>query len=183
MPPTLYEQLLGPGFSGLPETLRALHGVRGRETWTGRAGVVRGEGRVARLCAAVAGLPPAMRDAPASVEFIADRWSETWKRNFGGHGMASRLACHEGLLRERLGPILFHFELVAANGEISWRVASVRVLGLPLPARLFRGVQCREREWQGRYEFSVEAALPWVGLVVRYEGWLEPPGSTASPSS
>jgi hypothetical protein len=184
MHPTLYQQLLGPSFSGLPEKLRALHGVHCRTTWAGRADVVRGDGLVARLCATIAGLPPAMRDAPTRVEFISDHSGEAWNRSFGGHGMASRLSAHDGLLRERLGPILFHFELVVANGEITWQVRSVRALGLPLPARLFRGVRCREREWQGRYEFSVEAALPWVGLLVRYEGWLEPctTRSNVSPS-
>jgi len=39
---------------------------------------------------------------------------------------------------------------------------------------LFDGVRCREREREGRYEFLVEAALPLLGLIVRYEGWLEP---------
>jgi hypothetical protein len=35
-------------------------------------------------------------------------------------------------------------------------------------------VRCREREHDGRYEFLVEARLPLVGLVIRYEGWLLP---------
>ena len=51
----------------------------------------------------------------------------------------------------------------------------MRLFGLlPLPAGWFDGVRCREREHDGRYEFLVEARLPLVGLVVRYEGWLAP---------
>ena len=51
---------------------------------------------------------------------------------------------------------------------------------LALPVGLFGRVQCRERAHEGRYEFRVEAALPLVGLLVRYEGWLEPVDPPAS---
>jgi hypothetical protein len=174
MPETLYQQLLGSSFSHLPGKLRAMHGLQGRMIYAGRADIQRGNGLVARLCAAIAGLPPAMRDAPTSVEFIASHEGETWHRNFSGHLMSSRLACQGGLLREQLGPVTFRFELRVVDGGIWWHVRSVKLLGLPLPARLFGGVQCREREAQGRYEFRVEAALPWIGLLIRYEGWLQP---------
>ena len=50
----------------------------------------------------------------------------------------------------------------------------MRVLGLPLPAGWFDGVHCREYEHDGRYVFQVEAALPLAGMLIRYEGWLEP---------
>ena len=32
----------------------------------------------------------------------------------------------------------------------------------------------REREHAGRYEFLVEAAMPGIGRLIRYEGWLAP---------
>jgi hypothetical protein len=171
---TLYQQILGAGFSRLPETLRKMHGLQGQASYVGRADIQRGNGLLSRLCAAVAGLPPAMRDAPTRVDFISDQQGETWSRNFGGSRMISRLDCRDGLLREQLGPLQFHFALLAADGEIHWQVHSVKLLGLPLPARFFDGVQCREREARGRYEFRVQASLPWIGLLVRYEGWLEP---------
>ena len=51
----------------------------------------------------------------------------------------------------------------------------MRAFGLlPLPAGWFEGVRCRECERDGRYAFLVEANLPLIGLVVRYEGWLAP---------
>ena len=52
----------------------------------------------------------------------------------------------------------------------------VRLFGmLRLPASLFEGVRCREFEpEEGRYGFDVEARLPLVGRVIRYQGWLEP---------
>jgi hypothetical protein len=152
-----------------------MHGRPGRFSYAGRADILRGAHPLARLCAAMTGLPPAMRDAPTRVVFTADHERETWERDFDGSRMASVLTCRNGLLCERLGPVQFRFELQLREGAIWWVVRGVRLLGLvPLPAGLFQGVRCREREAGGRYEFLVEAALPMVGLLIRYEGWLQP---------
>ena len=173
--PTVFQQVLRAPFFNLPEPVRMLHSIRGRGTYAGRVTVERGSSALARLCAAVAGLPPAMADAPLRMEFSADAKGETWRRDFGGHPMSSRLKCRKGLLVERLGPVQFRFLLHTADGAIYWNVAGVRLLGLlPLPVALFGRVQCREREHAGRYEFRVEAALPLAGPLIRYEGWLEP---------
>lgn len=173
--PTVFQQVLRAPFFNLPDPVRALHSIRGQGVYAGRVDIERGTHPLARLCAWVAGLPPAMRDAPLRVEFTADTKSETWRRDFGGHPMASRLRCRKGLLVERLGPVQFRFLLHIADGAIYWNAVGVRLLGfVPLPAGLFARVQCREREHAGRYEFRVEATLPLLGLLVRYEGWLEP---------
>lgn len=173
--PTVFQQVLRAPFFNLPDSLRALHSIRGRGQYAGRVGVERGTHPLARLCAAIAGLPPSMADAPLQVEFTAAAKVETWRRDFGGHPMTSRLRCRKGLLCERLGPIQFRFLLHTADGAIYWNVDGVRLLGLlPLPVALFGRVQCREREHEGRYEFRVEATLPLVGPLIRYEGWLEP---------
>ena len=78
------------------------------------------------------------------------------------------------MLGERLGPLRFRFSLHVYDEALHWRVQRVRLLGLPLPAGWFDGVHCREYEQDGRYAFQVEAALPLVGMLIRYEGWLEP---------
>jgi hypothetical protein len=173
--PTVFQQVLGASFFNLPAPVRRLHAVRGSARYAGIATVERGRNPLARLCANIAGLPGAMREVPITVEFVADARGETWRRDFAGTRMHSRLACKGGLLRERIGPLQFRHALLANGGAIWWRVAGVRLFGLlPLPARWFRGVRCREREHEDRYEFLVEAALPLVGRVIRYEGWLAP---------
>lgn len=177
MTPTLFQQVLGAAFFRLPERLRQLHGVRGRARWVGEATIVRGRNPLGRLCAAIAGLPGARTAVPTSVEFDCTGSVETWRRDFGGARMVSRLSCRDGLLRERLGPLELRFALHAnpEQGALWWTVRRVKLLGLlPLPAGWFDGVRCREREHEGRYEFLVEAALPLAGQVIRYEGWLEP---------
>lgn len=172
---TLFQQALGAAFYNLPEAVRRLHALRGTARHAGVATIERGRNPLARLCATVAGLPKSMRDAPTTVEFVADAKRETWRRDFGGMRMQSRLTFADGLLRERLGPLQFRYRLHAGGEALWWQVVGVRVFGLlPLPATWFDGVRCREREHAGRYEFLVEARLPLVGLVIRYEGWLAP---------
>jgi hypothetical protein len=173
--PTLFQQILGAAFFRLPESLRRLHGTRGMARHSGVVTVEGGSNALARLCARIAGLPKPMQDAPLTVEFACDARDETWKRDFDGAAMTSRLVLKKGLLRERLGPLQFRYALHANEGAIWWTVAGVRLFGLvPLPAAVFDGVRCQERELQGRYAFLVEASLPVVGRVVRYAGWLEP---------
>ena len=175
MQPTLFQQALGASFFRLPESLRRLHGTRGLARYAGVASIEGGRNPLARLCARIAGLPRPARDVATTVDFIVDARGETWQRDFGGTRMSSRLAFRDGLLRERLGPLQFRYALLANDGAIWWTVAGVRLFGLlPLPASLFDGVRCREFEQDGRYRFLVDASLPVVGRVVRYEGWLEP---------
>lgn len=173
--PTLFQQALGAAFFNLPPSLRQLHGLRGTARYVGIASIECGRNPLARLCARIAGLPKPMQDAPAVVEFATDAKGETWRRDFGGTRMQSRLRFKGGQLRERLGPLQFRYRLHAGEGAIWWQVVGVRLFGLlPLPAGWFAGVRCRECEHEGRYEFLVDADLPLVGRIIRYQGWLAP---------
>jgi hypothetical protein len=173
--PTVFQQVLRAPFFNLPPSLRQLHSVRGQACFSGQVEIRRGKGLLARLCGAVVRLPPSMAQSPLRVEFEAQPRGESWRRHFGSHRMVSRLRVRNGDLVERLGPLQFRFALHAAGGVIYWNVVGVRILGLlPLPARLFRGVRCREWEEEGRYHFQVHTALPLVGEVIAYRGWLEP---------
>ena len=179
--PTLFQQALGAAFFNLPAPVRRLHALRGTACYAGIASVERGRNPLARLCARVAGLPGAMQDVPITVDFSADARGETWRRDFGGTRMQSRLAFKDGLLRERIGPLQFRHALLANGGAIWWRVAGVRLFGvLPLPARWFRGVRCCEQGDDARYRFTVEARMPVIGQVIRYEGWLAPVDDAAA---
>lgn len=182
--PTVFQQVLRAPFFKLPESVRRLHSVRGRDEFAGRVDIERGGGLLARLCGWIARLPPAMRQAPLRIGLTAGPGAETWQRQFGGHRMVTRLRCRKGLLVERLGAVQFRFALHVADGVVYWNVAGARLLGLlPLPARLFAGTRCREWEQDGRYHFHVEIALVLLGPLVRYQGWLEPAAEAAGPPS
>ena len=175
MTPTLFQKLLGASFYSLPAGVRVLHGVRGRGLYAGRATIVRGRNPLARLCAAFAGLPPACEDVATTVIFDTDAAGETWRRDFGGHPMHSRLRRRGGQLVERLGPLQFRFDLHVHDDALWWQATGARLFGvLPLPVSWLADVHCREGEQDGRYAFLVEVSMPLVGQLIRYEGWLAP---------
>ena len=132
----------------------------------------RGGGALSRIVAAATHLPPA-GDGPLCVEIDASPDSERWTRFIGGRAMPSRLWRESDVLCERLGLATFGFRLEVVDGAIVWRVARVRVFGLSLPAHWFTGVGARESAEGERYRFDVWAALPLIGLLVHYRGWLD----------
>ncbi len=176
-PATLFQRLLAARFDALPPSVRALHQGHGRRRYHGKVEVDRGRGVLARLCAWGARLPRAGRGA-IQVDIDADESRERWSREFPGSVMRSRLWMRDQRLCERLGLARLAFDLgvedlPGTGNAIVWRVASVRVLGLPLPRQWFRGVVAREYERDRRYRFDVAATLPVVGLLVHYRGWLD----------
>jgi len=170
---TLFARLLGNDFDRLPPRVRALHARETTHTYAGRADVDRGSNILAKLMAAATRLPSRKADQELHVTIEPTASDERWTRRFTDHVMPSRLWDARGLLCERLGLATFGFRLDVRDGELTWRVERVRALGIPLPARWFRGVIAREFERDGRYWFDVRAELPLIGLLVHYRGWLD----------
>ncbi len=181
---SLFARVLGDAaFSTLPHSVQALHRARGTRAYTGQAEVQAGRAWLARLCAWATALPPSAACVPVRVEITSNHDTERWDRRFGQHRMPSRFVADGNLLLERIGLVAFGFALTVADGELIWSVRRVRVLGLPLPVRWFRGVRAREFEADGRYRFEVEATLPLVGLLVRYRGWLDVPAAASDAAA
>lgn len=173
---TVFQRLLGAEFYHLAPAIKALHGRHGEFRYAGTVNVRRGRGPIKALLARIARLPPAMEDAAIEIRFVASPAGESWLRRFGVVPMQTRLRAIDGLLRERLGPCTFDYRLVRVDKELAWTVERARAFGIvPLPMKVFDGVRCRESQDEaGRYCFFVEARLPLLGLLIRYEGCLEP---------
>ena len=140
MQPTLFQQALGASFFNLPAPVRSLHAVRGSARYAGIASVQRGRNPLARLCARVAGLPGTMQDVPITVEFTADARGETWRRDFAGTGMQSRLAFKDGLLHVQAGAGIVadsvptsEWEETMNKGRALFRAAELAERGLDEP--------------------------------------------------
>lgn len=171
-PAPLFASLLGERFHGLPPSVRTVHGGGGRREYTGVAEVARGSGWITGFCARVAGLPPPHRGCFRIV--IDDAATgERWSRHFGRTGMHSRLWSERGRLHERLGPITFAFALDATDSGLEWRMERARFLVVPLPLRWLGGVRARAFDHAGRYGFDVSVALPVIGRLIHYRGWLD----------
>nr|WP_246387832.1 DUF4166 domain-containing protein [Chiayiivirga flava] len=178
----MFEALLGPDFARLPPTVQRLHAACGERRYLGHGEVRRGAHPLARLCCAVARLPPAFSGAMA-VDMQSTARDERWIRRFGRHAMPSRLQRHTDGLMERLGPLRFVFVLAVRDATLHWRVRSVHLFGLPLPARWFAGVGAREFEDDGRYRYDVVAVLPRIGTLVHYRGWLDVDAPVGVPAA
>jgi len=170
----LFHQLLDVDFNQLPQPLQFLHGGQSR-VFTGRCDVQRGAGFLSRLFAWITSLPPAGRDQPIEVTIKCNEQGEVWTRRFGRRSMTSSLSAEREVLVEQLGPVRFKFKLSydATRQVIDWQLIQVRAMGMPLPVKWFDAVTASESVNNGRYGFDVAAALPLVGLLVKYKGWLD----------
>lgn len=174
-PVPLFVRVLGErAWARLSDPVRALHAGQATQLHRGEVEVERGQGLLSTLMAACTSLPPAGVGG-ISVRIDADAGRETWTRVFGGRRMRSRLWARggDGLLREHLGPMVFAFGLTVEDGAILWRIERAWLFGcVPLPRRWFVAVRCREYADGDHYRFDVRAALPGIGLLVHYRGWL-----------
>jgi len=168
----LYRRLLGPTFVVLPRCVRELHDLEAASVWAGIANVERGRSPLSRLAALIAGLPPAGREQTLRVSFLPVAAGEIWKRQFGRALFRSVQYERKGFLCERVGPTTFVFTPLASGEGLELRLDGFRVLGLPLPRLLNPSVRTWEWERDGVYHFKVEARLPLIGLIARYDGWL-----------
>lgn len=171
----LYRRVMCDAFDGLAPVVRALHRVHGELVASGRAEVVRGAHPLARLVCAVIGFPPAAADIPLKVWMREENGVETWRRDFGGVAFSSRLSERHGLLVERFGLLRFGFKLEREGSGLAMHFARFWLGPIRLPLCLApRGI-AREYEQDGRFHFDVPIALPLIGLVIHYKGWLTPP--------
>ncbi|HEY0311568.1 MAG TPA: DUF4166 domain-containing protein [Allosphingosinicella sp.] len=174
LPPHLYARAMGAAFEALPPAVRGLHDVCADSGASGEAVVTRGRGQVVRLLARLMGFPPEGR-WPLHVAFAARGGTEAWTRDYGGHIMKSELSFRPGGVTERFGPVRLAFDLLPHRGGLDMRPAGWSLFGIPLPRVLAPRIVATEREEEGRFFFDVAAALPLVGPVVHYRGWLVPP--------
>lgn len=171
----LFPSLLGPSFDALPAPVKLAHGGQPVRL-LGQSTITRGTGWLSRICAFFARLPPAQADVETQVDIeVKSDGSEVWHRRFGQARMPGILSQGPaGLLRERLGAVRFDFHLAAEANGFRWHVKRVAVFGLPLPAAWFSAVHAYSYSEAGSYRFLVHAQMPLAGLLVRYEGSLEP---------
>lgn len=87
--------------------------------------------------------------------------------------MQTDLTERNGRLVEKLGVVQLTFALDLVAGAIVWRIMDAYALGLRLPLSWFKNVMASAAVETGRYTFDVKLALPWVGSLIAYRGWLE----------
>ena len=173
LPRPLYARVMGPAFGRLPPMVRRLHWVCGDAGSAGEGTVSRGRHGIARLIAAAMRFPPD-GTVPLHVAFAEHNGAERWTRDFGGHQFSSELSEHGSWIVERFGAMRFAFALPSGAHGLEMCLKRWSWLRIPLP--LMFAPRSRAREWEeaGRFRFDVRIAVPLVGEVVHYSGWLLP---------
>ncbi len=173
----LFVAALGARFATLPAPLRALHGA-GFRAWRGEAEVVPARGWLARILARMVRFPRTAGRVTLRVTMMAEPdGSEVWTRHFGeAPPLRSRLfPCTPGVVEEAMGPLRVRLALQPDTTGLTLRCAGWRLGPLPLPTALAPRSTCLESvDAEGRFAFDVPVAMPLIGAVVRYRGWLVP---------
>lgn len=172
----MFARLLDTAWERLPRSVRRIHAGAPVDA-RGIARVAGDNHWLARMLRTVAGLPEPAGAVELALEVRGCAAREKWYRRFGRNPMRSELNLstrHANTLEERLGPARLTFALEVVDARLHWITREVRVLGVALPLRWFRGVCASCGEEQGRYAFDIDVRLPLVGRLVAYSGWLEP---------
>jgi len=177
---SLYEQVMGPEFARLDAPVQAFHRLAGTHVLQGQVRVEAPWSPLARLAARLIGAPAASGKGPMRLELVASADRETWHRHFPTGQMASRLEHGQGCVVEHLGPLRLEVALEAADGRLVLRLLRMRLWGLPCPSWLLPQLIAEESGRSGQLHFLVRAAVPLVGPVLGYTGYLELPAPAAA---
>ncbi|MAC77632.1 MAG: hypothetical protein CML66_06170 [Rhodobacteraceae bacterium] len=156
--------------------IRAFHGADNGD-FEGRVSVARGAGIAGRL-ADLFGFPPAMRDRTMRMSVRGGPDSATWQRDFDGHLLTSRIERRGSLLLERFGPVCLIMCLRDEAGALHVDVIGGTLCGLRMPRAVLPHSDSVETGEDGRLQFDISAALPILGPMIRYRGWLQPVDET-----
>jgi hypothetical protein len=175
-PAGVMPRALGPAFTTMPEAIQHGHLVDGILKLEGRASVEGAASIVGRALAWLLGLPRQAADVPVAVEMRLDNQGETWTRTIGGRTFRSRLAPFAGRrITERFGVFTFDLLLTASQAGLDLAIVAGRLGPMPLPRLLLpRSVATERVDAAGRFCFDVPVALPGLGRLVRYRGFLVP---------
>jgi hypothetical protein len=178
--PSLYAELLGAAWVGLPPVLRRLHG-EGRAA--GRFTIRRGTGVLPALLGWLCRFPAAGEDVPTRLVVRREGAGQRWERTFGTHALATAQCARGGLLVERLGPVECVFRLrVEGPGLLYEQLGAWLCLGpwrLPLPGPLAPRIQAEALEVAEGMRVHVRIGSALVGGLLSYEGLVIPEEESA----
>ncbi len=170
----LFERVVGPRFTDLPDAVRSLHRVDDLILCEGRCRVERGRGVLARLVASLFSLPSECTDRRIQVTKRREGDREWWIRTIGSTRFASTIrASGTRRIVEKIGVVEIQFGIEADATGLDWQMLGARAFGIPLPRWLRPRMAARESDDRGQFHFEVSAAMPGIGLVVAYSGTLQ----------
>jgi hypothetical protein len=176
----LYPRLVGAAWTELDVSVQHWHDTAHQVQGTGLFTVRHGQGGLVRFLAWLLRLPVAGEALATRLVIVRHAWGETWSRTFAGKVLRTvQYQRGAALLAERLGCLEFRFYLHVIEHTLAfWHTGTACALG-PMRVPLPRWVSPRitAREWAGPGEGSLQVAvrvsLPFIGLLMAYEGCLK----------
>lgn len=169
-----FERALGADFDKLPAPVQAAHRNGPVTLLAGRARVEGAGSLLGRLIAGLFGMPPAQESVELHVTKRNLGEIETWTRRFGPRRMESRLRyVRPGVVSEQFGPFTFDMKVSAEAGILAmtivgWRLWHIRLATFLAP----KSIATESVDAEGRFRFDVPIALPLIGRLTHYSGWL-----------
>jgi hypothetical protein len=163
---------MGESFGRLHPAIQAFHRLNGSHRLSGWVATDAPASSFARALAWLIRSP--LHDSGGAFRLWIDAGpqTETWVRRFRDGAMPSRIRAASGRLVEQMGAVRLIFELEEADGRLQMHLVEAQVLGLRWPRWLMPTVQAEERGSTNEVHFDVRAALPGIGTVTSYRGWL-----------
>jgi hypothetical protein len=171
--PSLYRRLLGPQFDALPAALRRFHDAPGGGRAQGTLRVDRPAGRLRNALASLLGLPRAALAVPVRLQVVVEGERERWIRDFHGHRVVTVAWAWGDLLMESLGWTSFASALVLDGSRLRYEFRRAWFAGIPIPRRLSPSVESYVDAGDAGWRVMVRITVPFLGELVRYEGWIE----------
>jgi Domain of unknown function (DUF4166) len=172
--PSLYRRILGTRFDALPPVLRRFHGASEGGQARGRFRIERGTGRLRNALASLLGLPIAGSDVPVQLHVKVEGERERWIRDFGGHRVVTVQWAWNDVLMESAGLTSFSTALVIDGSRLRYLFLRAWFAGIPLPRWLSPSVESYVDAGETGWRVVVQIFAPFLGELVRYEGWIEP---------
>jgi Domain of unknown function (DUF4166) len=169
-----FRQALGQSFGKLPDANQRIHSPASCLLWRGEGTAQIGTNPLARLVARLFSFPNAPK--PVALTVIIEQQpdgSEEWHRIWPAQIMRSRMANpRHGSVEEHFGPLAFTLGLTAHSEGLDMKLLHATLWGVPLPRFALPQIAATERAQRGRHLFDVAVALPIIGPLVHYKGWL-----------
>jgi hypothetical protein len=177
--PSLMKRLLGHAWEELPATIQQAHDVHRVLVLEGRADAISSPNPVARLFAWLFRFPRNSENMPLRVEMRSeDDGSETWTRFYPDVTMRSNLRNVDPASRqldEVFGPVAIRLQWEVTEQGLALSAIGAKLFGIPLPGFLRpRSKACESVGRDGRFHFDVDIAMPMIGAIVSYSGYLQP---------
>lgn len=178
MPPPVFRRLLGSAFDDLPPAIRQAHDVQGFLALEGEADATGPDNWTGSAIAFLFRLPRPGKSLPVRVEMRSEAdGSETWTRIYPGVTMRSNLRNPDSATRqvdEVFGPVAVRLAWQSTTDGLELEILRARLFGIPLPRFLRPRSNARESiDAGGSFHFDVPIALPLIGTIVHYRGWLK----------